>query len=102
ITDSSLAQNQSNYFGGGLHVDSNNPVTLENITLTGNQSVGGAGLAVTTGAVTMTNGTVSGNTASNNYGGIYATGTSSTIFIQNSTIAENTRTNTASNGFNGI
>ncbi len=102
VTDSNLAQNQSNYFGGGLHVDSNSSIVLENITLADNQSSAGAGLAITTGAVTMTNGTVSGNTASNNYGGIYATGPSSSIFIQNSTIAENTRTNTAGNGFNGV
>ena len=75
---------------------------LENVTLSDNQGVTGAGFYVNQGTVTATNTTVSGNTATNNYGGIYMTGAGINLYLQNSTIANNARINTIGTGTNGI
>ena len=54
------------------------------------------------GTISATNLTVSGNSAANNYGGIYITGPDTCLFLKNGTIANNSRTNTAGSGFNGL
>jgi len=102
VQNSTISGNIANYLGGGISIFLSNPTVLDGITLSGNQSVGGAGFFVFSGALTVTNATISGNTATNNYGGIYISGPSSSLFVQNSTILENDRTNTSGNGFNGI
>ena len=102
IQDSMLIGNSANYFGGGVMLNLNGTAVLDGATLSGNQAVGGAGLFSSQGTITATNTTFSGNNATNNYGGIYVTGPNTSIFLQNSTIAYNTRTNTVGNGFNGI
>ena len=102
IEDSDIYDNQANYFGGGLYIFLSGSAILNRVTLSDNQGVSGAGFYVGQGAITATNVTVSGNTASNNYGGIYLTGASTSLNLQNGTIANNTRTNTSGTGINGI
>ncbi len=103
LADSTIANNSSASFGGGVMVNMSDGATvLERVTFTGNEAASGAALFSQVGTITMTNGTVSQNNATNNYGGIYVSGPSTSIFIQNSTIAYNTRTNTSGNGRNGV
>ncbi|MCB9419753.1 MAG: hypothetical protein H6667_08110 [Ardenticatenaceae bacterium] len=100
LRDTTVRDNSAATFGGGLKI--HNQAVLENVTLTGNQSESGAALFSQQGAITLTNSTVSGNTANNNYGGIYVSGPSTSIYLQNSTIANNHRTNTVGTGYNGL
>jgi len=102
VEDSTVADNSAGSFGGGITVIMNGPTVLDGVTLSGNQAASGAGLFSQQGTITATNTTVSGNNASNNYGGIYVSGAEVSLFLQNSTLAYNTRTNTAGNGFNGL
>ncbi len=102
VEDSTLADNSAGSFGGGITVIMNGATVLDRVTLSGNQAASGAALFSQQGAITVTNTTVSGNNATNNYGGIYVSGSETSLFLQNSTIAYNTRTNTAGNGFNGL
>lgn len=102
IQNTAIFDNSSNYFGGGLFISVSDQAILENATLSDNQGVTGAGFYINQGTVTATNTTVSGNTASNNYGGIYITGSGANLYMQNSTIANNTRINTTGTGYNGI
>ncbi len=102
VTNSTIANNTGATLGGGLIVYMNGVTVLDGVTLSGNQAAAGAGLYSPQGMITATNLTVSGNTASNNYGGIYVTGATTSLFLHNSTIAYNTRTNTAGTGFNGV
>jgi len=102
IEDSAIYHNQANYFGGGLYIFLSGQAVLNRVTLFGNQGNDAAGLYIGQGMVTATNVTISNNTASNNYGGIYLTGAATSLFLQNSTIAQNNRTNTVGTGFNGI
>jgi hypothetical protein len=102
VQNSTIAYNSATSFGGGILASFNGPTTLDGVTLTGNEAASGAALFSQVGSITATNTTVSGNNATNNYGGFYVSGPDTSLFVQNSTIAENTRTNTAGNGFNGI
>lgn len=102
IEDTAIYDNQTNYFGGGLYISASDHAVLDRVTLSGNQGAAGAGIYVNQGAITATNTTVSGNTASNNYGGVYLSGSSVNLYLQNSTIANNDRTNTSGTGYNGI
>jgi parallel beta-helix repeat protein len=100
VSDSTIRDNSSASFGGGLHI--NNQAVLENVTLTGNQAASGAAIFAQQGTITLTNVTVSENTASNNHGGIYLTGPGVSLYLQNSTIANNHRTNAVGTGFSGL
>ena len=103
LQDSTIANNRAASFGGGTTVNMSDGATvIERVTFRGNEAAAGGALFSQIGTVTMTNGTVSHNNGTNNHGGIYVSGPSTSIFIQNSTIAYNTRTNTAGNGFNGV
>lgn len=103
ILDSTIANNHVATFGGGVAVGMSTGTTiLERVTLAGNEAAAGGALFSQFGTISMINGTVSQNNGTNNHGGIYVTGPSTSISIQNSTIAYNTRTNTSGNGFNGI
>lgn len=102
VQNSTIAYNSAATFGGGILASFDGPTTLESVTLIGNVAASGAALFSQQGSITATNTTVSGNNATNNYGGFYVSGPDTSLFMQNSTIAENTRTNTAGNGFNGI
>lgn len=102
IEDTTVADNSAGSFGGGVAILMSGATVLDRVTLSGNQAASGAGLFSQQGTITATNTTVSGNNATNNHGGIYVTGPDTSLFLQNSTIAYNTRTNTAGNGFNGV
>lgn len=103
IQDSTIANNHAASFGGGVAVGMSTGTTiLERVTLVENEAAAGGALFSQFGTITLTNGTVSQNNGTNNYGGIYVSGPDTLISIQNSTIADNTRTNTAGNGFNGV
>jgi parallel beta-helix repeat protein len=102
VFSSTIAYNTGATFGGGMVVSMNGATVLNGVTLSGNQATSGAALFSSQGVITATNTTVSGNNASNNYGGIYVTGAATRLFLKNSTIAYNTRTNTAGAGFNGL
>ncbi|MBI5565053.1 MAG: hypothetical protein HY870_09165 [Chloroflexi bacterium] len=102
ITNSTIANNTGATLGGGIIVSMNGVTVLDGVTLSGNQATSGAALFSTQGTITATNVTVSGNNAANNYGGIYVTGATVSLLLKNSTIAYNTRTNTAGNGVDGV
>ena len=70
------------------------PVTLDNVTVTGGNSYGGG--ITNAGTMTVTDSTISGNTASYEGGGIYNNG--GTMTVTDSTISGNT----ASSGGGGI
>ena len=75
--------------GGGVF--SLGVVTLTNSTISGNTaSAGGGGGIDANGAVTVTNSTVSGNHSSGDGGGIDLGGTSQTITLTDSTVSGNT------------
>ncbi|MFN0278423.1 MAG: choice-of-anchor Q domain-containing protein [Pyrinomonadaceae bacterium] len=103
INNSTISNNTANSDsnttgnGGGLYLTGIGPVTISGSTINGNTSNtgstttgrgGGIDVSVVT---TITNSTISGNTAQRDGGGIYATGVSTTIVnIDNSTIVGNT------------
>ncbi len=102
LLDSTVTDNSAGSFGGGLGIIINGAAVLERVTLSSNRAASGAALFGQVGVITATNLTVSGNNATNNYGGIYLTGPDVSLFLQNSTIAYNTRTNSNGNGVNGL
>lgn len=76
------------FTGGGI--ENNGGLTLRWATLTGNSAGGGGGLAtINTGATTVHDSTITGNTALGDGGGIYNGGAGTTA-VNNGTIAENT------------
>lgn len=102
ISNSTISGNQTipasgSVVGGGIH--NTGSLTLQNVALTNNSVRGeGGGIATTTAAgvtVSMTNCTISGNTASvtggglGNGGGISTTGNQGNIQITNTTISGN-------------
>ncbi|WP_181016204.1 DUF4347 domain-containing protein [Pseudanabaena sp. BC1403] len=72
--------------GGGINNNGNGVVTLTNSTVSGNSAINGSGI-LGGGAVTLTNSTVSGNSANANGGGIYGFGA---VTLTNSTVSGNT------------
>lgn len=102
IEDTTVAGNRTGSYGGGLAVFTNDALILDRVTLSGNHADSGAGLYAQLGAITATNITVSGNNATRNFSGIYLVGANSSLSLQNSTIAHNTRTSTAGTGVNGV
>ncbi len=99
LTDVTLRDNRAGAFGGALSVFQT--LELNRVALHGNTANAGAGIFAQGGAITLLNTTVSGNTAGNNYGGV-ATSGEIPVVVRNSTIAFNSRTNTAGAGFNGL
>lgn len=99
LTDVTLRSNQAGNFGGGLVVFQ--ALQLHRVAMHGNAANAGAAIFAQAGSIGVTNSTISGNTAGNNYGGIAISGVIS-LDVRNSTIAFNSRTNTAGVGFNGL
>ena len=83
-----------NYSGGGMYNSSSSP-TLTNVTISGNTASnnggGGGGMYNNNSSPTLTNVTISGNTASVHGGGVYNTNSSPTL--TNVTISGNTANN---------
>jgi predicted outer membrane repeat protein len=72
--------------GGGIQAPGGGTVTVTNSTVSGNTAGGNGGGVAAAGAVTLTNSTISGNTAGVNGGGVGANGV---ITVTNSTISSN-------------
>lgn len=103
VIDSNLTGNTANGFGGALEIGiGEGMVLVDRSTLSGNEALSAAALYASSGSITMTNTTLSDNTAVNNYGGIFISGPGTSLFSQNNTIANNGRTNTAGTGYNGV
>ncbi len=91
----SNSDNTTDGDGGALFLTGTGSVTITGSTFTGNSANAGrtGGAIAVSVPMTMSNSTVSGNTAGSNGGGIYASGVSTTIVnITNSTIVNNTAT----------
>jgi hypothetical protein len=98
LTDSAVTNSRSQTgAGGGIYTDGN--LTLNRVTVSGNQLIGAAGPANGGGIhhssnndparlVTITNSTISGNTTNGNGGGIYSA--NAELRLQSTTIAGNT------------
>lgn len=98
VIDTTISNNTSGNAGGGIWAVGGNTTsgaitTLIGVTFSGNTALnnGGAIKQETVGSLTITNSTLSGNTANGGGGGISAS--NGTITINNSTIASNTGTN---------
>ncbi|NBR06101.1 MAG: hypothetical protein EBT92_10060 [Planctomycetes bacterium] len=94
ISKSTISGNSSTANGGGVSNNSVGPVTISYSTISTNSAVNGAGVFNLGTALTLSNSTISGNSASGFGGGInnykcYA----NTISISNSTISNNSATN---------
>ncbi|MCP4304144.1 MAG: hypothetical protein GY788_04515, partial [bacterium] len=88
LSNSTLSGNGGDYGGGGL--GNGGIATLVNVTLVGNDSADGSGGGIANfelGQLTMTNSTLSGNTADELGGGLWSGGTAATIV--NTAIAGN-------------
>ena len=84
-------------FGGGI--DSTSNLTLTNVYVTGNQAVGGGGVALGFADGVFTGCTFSGNTATLNGGGINYEGDGGhTLRLINSTVSGNSATNSGGGG----
>jgi hypothetical protein len=101
LDDVTIQGNQAVGFGGGIYLNSGK-ASLNGVTITANQSEAGAGMFASGGTITVTNSTVSGNIAGNNQSGIYVSGDPVTMALINSTIAYNTRTGTNATEFGGL
>ncbi len=106
LTDVTLRDNRAPAgSGGGLYLGDSGvayDVILTNVTFMGNQANNGAALSAQRGTITMRSGTVSGNVASSNRGGIHLTGVDTSLNLINSTVVNNRRTGTTSAGYNGV
>lgn len=96
VHDSTISNNHSDTTGGGIAYTSNNnqSITINGTTISGNTSTWGGGLAVDSGAVSITNSTFSGNKAKQSGGGVYAYFGDTSFFLpsvqlNNSTFALN-------------
>ena len=76
--------------GGGIYNDSTGQLTLNGTTLRNNQANNafGGGL-YNVGLATLTGATVQGNTATGSGGGLYSTGTSSSLSLVDTMVADN-------------
>ena len=99
ITSATIASNTAATHGGGIFVSSNGgAVTLSSATLSSNTATSGNGGGLCTNkSVTVTSSTFTGNKAANTSsngggGGIYATGSGTTVSIDGTSLAKSTFT----------
>jgi hypothetical protein len=71
ITDSTIANNSTQYVGGGLY-NQVGQMIVSGSTIAGNTALYGGGIEVASGSFRMINCTISGNTAQNEGGGLWA------------------------------
>lgn len=103
LTLSNSAVVDSIAFGGGGALSSPNgaAVTIRNSTISGNTaSNNGGGLVIRGGTITLVNSTLSGNTANGRGGGLYITN-SATASLANVTVTDNRADGDGSGGGNG-
>jgi len=100
IRDNSAFSNQNSSRGGGIYVFGTSQ--LYAVTVSGNQSQLAGGLVLRSNS-TVTNSTISGNSATTSIGGLYSPGA---LMLDNSTVAFNSNANgqfgAGVRGFNGI
>jgi hypothetical protein len=84
ISGLTIANGYSNYMGGGIY--NVGKLTVSNSTLSSNSASNGGGI-FNQGTLTVSNSTLSGNSASNDGGGIYNNG--GTLTVSNSTFSGN-------------
>ncbi len=84
--------------GGGLSgvflVDLGSTASISGMTIAGGSAVNGGGVS-NFGDLTLTNCTISGNTASDSGGGIYISGAAATLTMTSSTVSDNIAANGA-------
>jgi len=86
--------------GGGLYINTDQPVTIERSTISGNfAEVDGGGLFIAT-ATTMNNATIANNRANRDGGGIYTNGAAGAV-LTHGTISGNTADDDNSSGGDG-
>ena len=89
LTDCTVTRNTAGAFGGGLlSASGRNVTTLTNCTVSDNSATNAAGLANFDGMTNLTNCTVSGNSANSVGGGLYNNG-DGTISLTNCTVSGN-------------
>jgi len=84
-------------YGGGLYNDGGT-TTLTNCTVSGNSADNGGGLSNNGGTSTLTEVTVSGNSAVNNGGGLANFGNGDTLMLTNCTVSGNSTTSSLGGG----
>ena len=86
-------------YGGGIHSDSSDSVTVSDSTFINNRASHGGGVYLYPGAITISNSTLSGNQAtSGNGGGIHVGGT---LTVTNSTLFENSASGSGGGIYHG-
>ncbi|HUI90382.1 MAG TPA: choice-of-anchor Q domain-containing protein, partial [Anaerolineales bacterium] len=88
ISGNSGAPEGATTAGGGVNMNGGS-LTITNSTISNNTAGAGGGIYSYNGSLTLNNSTVSENTASGSGGGIYAYNPNNSVTIQNSTIAYN-------------
>jgi CSLREA domain-containing protein len=102
--DSCNISNNTAFGGGGINGNWFNPITIRNTLISNNQatSAQGGGICTTNGTATISNSTISGNTAADSGGGIFQFGGAGTFTLNNVTLTHNTSdSNGAGNGKGG-
>ena len=100
IVNTTISNNEANYDGGGVLAFGNTNITDSTITnnITLGVYAGGGGVFNAGGTATISNSTISGNSANDTGGGIYTIGTGNTT-ITESTITGNTANHDAGGVF---
>jgi trimeric autotransporter adhesin len=71
VLDTTIANNQAPFGGGGIHTDASLPVVIRDSTLSDNETSGEGGGIEAFSRVVVTNSTLAGNVAFDDGGGIY-------------------------------
>jgi predicted outer membrane repeat protein len=101
ISNSTIAYNTANLSGGAIYLtgSSSQTTTLTNVTLSNNTATGTNGGAIwSDGPITISGGAITGNSADDNGGAIYLTGASATLNITGTTITGNSTATAATGG----
>ncbi|NLE37833.1 MAG: cadherin-like domain-containing protein, partial [Pirellulaceae bacterium] len=100
--DHVVVRNNSSARGGGIAVEGpSSRIFLDSSTVSGNSATQqGGGIYVNGGTLTVVNSTISGNSAAQYGGGVYSYGSSAMASISNSTISGNTAVSYAGGIFN--
>lgn len=103
VSETTLSGNTSGARGGGLFHDATVTASLTNSTLSANVAVNGGGVstgnpATNSGALTIANVTISGNTATVSGGGLH--NTANAVTVTNATIVNNEATTAGGGVFN--
>ncbi len=97
MQDVTIRDNTATAFGGGLFLQGGGSITIERSTISGNQAGSSSGgfHAQDNVAVQLTNVTISGNSSDNK--SAFAVASGATIYVRNSTIANNNSTGSGGN-----